>query len=108
MFRKRTIGTDSSNGISCPQFSKVAECFDLNYINIDKQSNLKKGLLELINIEGPTICEIKGNEMQNYIEVSVAKSSITNRLVRRPLEDQSPFLARDLFLKEMIIDPIQQ
>jgi len=42
---------------------------------------------------------------QAYIEISTTKN-IHGKLVRRPLEDQWPFIDRDLFRKEMIIDPI--
>ena len=32
LFRGRTIGTDSSNGLSCPDFEEIASCFALKYI----------------------------------------------------------------------------
>ena len=46
---------------------------------------------------------VKHNQV--YLHTSYAKNS-KNRLVRRPIEDQSPFLERDLFESEMIIDPL--
>ena len=35
LFRRRTIGTDPSDGVSCPDFEKVAECFDMGYVRIE-------------------------------------------------------------------------
>lgn len=107
LFRKRTIGTDSSNGVSCPDFKKVADCFGIKYMKIKDATNLTDNLSILISLEGPVICEIIGDENQKYLHNS---STIGNnkRYVRRGLEDQSPFLDRDLFLSEMIIDPIDQ
>ena len=58
--------------------------------------------------EGPILCEIMGKVDQGYIEVGHTKSSITGRFVRRPLEDQEPFLPRELFLQEMVVNPIDQ
>jgi acetolactate synthase-1/2/3 large subunit len=55
----------------------------------------------------PTICEIFCREDQSYIEIGVTKNK-NNKFVRRPLEDQMPFLDRDLFLNQMIIKPIDQ
>jgi acetolactate synthase-1/2/3 large subunit len=49
-----------------------------------------------------------GNVEQSYIEVGQTRSLVDKRFVRRPLEDQEPFLPRDLFLKEMIVKPIDQ
>ena len=44
---------------------------------------------------------------QNYIEIGYARNS-KGMIVRRPLEDQKPFINRNTFLKEMIIKPIDQ
>ena len=49
-----------------------------------------------------------GREDQGYIELGQTRSLESRRFIRRPLEDQAPFLAREIFLKEMIIDPIDQ
>ena len=56
---------------------------------------------------GAVICEIMSPEDQNYIHSSYARTK-EGRFVQRPLEDQSPFLDRELFLSEMIIEPIDQ
>ena len=108
LFRKRTIGTDPGNGVSCPDFSKVASCFGLHYLRISNVDELDEGLKTLFDTEGAVLCEIMGRVDQSYIEVGVARSAIDRRLIRRPLEDQEPFLSRDLFLREMIIKPIDQ
>ena len=108
LFRKRIIGTDPDNGVSCPDFSKVATCFELKYVHIDGPDQLQSGLLEVLNSTGPTLCEIMGRPDQSYIEVGQTRSEIDRRLVRRPLEDQAPFLERELFRSEMIIEPINQ
>jgi acetolactate synthase-1/2/3 large subunit len=108
LFRKRTIGTDPANGISCPEFSKVAECFGFHYQRISSVDELDHGLTVMLTTEGPVLCEIMGRVDQGYIEIGQARSAIDRRLVRRPLEDQEPFLSRDIFVKEMIIEPIDQ
>jgi acetolactate synthase-1/2/3 large subunit len=108
LFRKRIVGTDASNGVSCPDFSKVAACFGFNYSRIERPSELTDALKSLFSRNGPEICEIMGRENQEYIEVGHARSATDNRFVRRPLEDQAPFLSRELFLSEMLIDPIDQ
>jgi acetolactate synthase-1/2/3 large subunit len=108
LFRKRTIGTDPQNGVSCPDFAKVADCFGLHYLRIETVALLDEGLKALFTYPGPVLCEIMGREDQGYIELGQTRSSVDRRLVRRPLEDQDPFLSREIFLSEMIIDPIDQ
>ena len=107
LFRSRTIGTDPDNGVGCPDFSKVAECFGFNYIRIDNSVDLQDKLKTVIEMEGPVFCEVMGLEKQGYIANSHARNS-DKRFVLRPLEDQAPYLDRELFLSEMIITPIDQ
>jgi len=107
LFRERTIGTDASNGLGLPALEKVARCFDIPYVKIDDSSNLAQKLERVLKTEGPVLCEILTVENQEYIRNSHALNS-KKRAVRRPLEDQAPFVDRKLFLSEMIIEPIDQ
>lgn len=104
IFRTRTIGTDDSNGVSCPSFKKVADCFEIPYMIIDNKGDLEDKLHQLFSVDGPIICEIICDENQEFIRNSYALNS-ERRLVNRSLEDQAPFMSRELFLHEMIIDP---
>jgi acetolactate synthase-1/2/3 large subunit len=108
LFRKRTIGTDPANGVSCPDFTKVAECFDLHYQRIDSVDALDAGLAALFSHPGPVLCEIMSREDQSYIELGQARNSLDGRFSRRPLEDQAPFLPREVFFREMLIEPVDQ
>lgn len=107
LFGSRTIGTDPSDGISCPEFKKVAAGFDLPYARIESSDRLFEELETVLNAEGPVLCEIIGLEDQEYISNSYARNA-KRRIVRRPIEDQAPYLDRELFLSEMIIQPIDQ
>lgn len=107
LFRERTIGNDSSDGVGLPNFSKIAECFNIKYLLINHPSNLEVKLKEVFSFEGPVLCEVLSPEDQDYIHSSYARTS-TKRFVNRPLEDQKPYLDRDVFLSEMIIEPIDQ
>ena len=107
LFRTRTIGNDSSDGISCPDFSKVASCFGLDYIHVSGTKDLSSGLEQLMKSSQPTICEVAAVEDQTYLHSSYARTQ-SGKFVQRPLEDQSPYLPRDLLLSEMIIEPIDQ
>ncbi|MYN29777.1 thiamine pyrophosphate-binding protein [Duganella levis] len=107
LFRNRTIGTDPGNGVTVPSFEKVAALFDFGYVRIDGIAGLAEGLRQVLRSDGAVLCEIMGKDDQEYIEVSHAKNS-SGKFVRRPLEDQWPFLERDAFLAEMIVQTIDQ
>ena len=107
LFRNRTIGVDEQTGVGIPEFEKIAAGFDVPFKRINDTSELKDGLKEVLEMEGPVLCEIMGKPDQNYIHMTHARTQ-EKRFVQRPLEDQSPFLDRDIFVREMIVEPIDQ
>ncbi|MEK9727148.1 MAG: thiamine pyrophosphate-binding protein, partial [Candidatus Margulisiibacteriota bacterium] len=70
LFRTRTIGVDPSDGISCPDFNKVANAFDIPYLKINTSEELSEKLNEIMSTDGPLLCEIMGEVDQNYIHIS--------------------------------------
>jgi len=107
LFRGRTIGTDDTNGVGSPNFRKISKAFGINYKLIKTKKNLTKKINNVLNEKKTVICEIIVDENQDYIEIGYAKNK-KGKIVRRPLEDQKPFLDRNTFLQEMIIEPIDQ
>jgi len=104
LFRTRTVGTDKENGVSCPDFRKVADCFGFKYVKINSNNETYK-IDEVLSINEPVICEIIGKEDQKYLHSSYRRNK-DGKFVQPPLEDQSPFMDRDLFKSQMIIEPI--
>ncbi len=107
MFRGRTIGTDFTDGIDCPDFKNIAETFNFKFERIESSENLEKKIKAVIDMKEAVICEILGLEDQDYISSGHIKDK-NGKIVTRPIEDQFPYLDRDLFLSEMIIEPINQ
>jgi acetolactate synthase-1/2/3 large subunit len=108
LFRHRTIGTDPDNGVSCTDFSRVADCFGLQYSRVEHPGQMASALTAMLAHDGPVLCEVMGRVDQGYIELGQARSERDHRFIRRPLEDQEPYLSRDLFLDEMVVNPIDQ
>ncbi|MDC1463349.1 thiamine pyrophosphate-binding protein [Alphaproteobacteria bacterium] len=107
LFRGRTIGTDDTNGLGCPDFKKISKAFGIKYKLIKTKKNLKNEINSILKQKKTVICEIMADENQEYIEIGYAKNA-EGKIVRRPLEDQKPFLDRNIFLKQMLIEPIDQ
>ena len=107
LFRKRTIGTGIEDGLSVPNFQRVADTFGLQYTRVDSENELEKKISKFLSQKGSGICEILGRLDQEYIEISHTRAS-NGKFVRRPLEDQWPFIDRDLFNELMIVEAIDQ
>lgn len=105
LFRNRTIGTNPENGVTTPDFKDVAQCFKIPYVRINQIDELDAKLDEVMNMEGPVICEVMAVEDQVYIR-NGAGFNAQRKFVVRPLEDQMPFMDRELLKSEMIVEPI--
>ena len=105
LFRTRTIGTDTTNGVSVPSFENLSNSFNIPYYRIESKDDLAAGLEYILSINGPVLCEIIATENQDYIR-SGATFNSQRKFVNRPIEDQMPFLDREIIKKEMIIEPI--
>jgi len=89
----------------CPHFEKVAACFGLKYLRVEGSKDLKEKLAELQTLEEPVICEVMAVPDQDYLRTS-ATFNAQRRFVNRPIEDLFPWMDRDTFVKEMIVEPI--
>lgn len=101
LFRRRTIGNDPADGLGAPNYRKIAEAFDIPYYRIERGRDLAQALQSVLTSDGPCLCEVICAEEQPYLHTSFAFDE-NRHLVKRPLEDLSPFLAREVILSEMV------
>lgn len=105
LFRTRTVGTDTENGVSIPDFQKVAECFGLKYMRVNGTKDMKDRFSKLMTIDEPIICEVMAVPNQEYLRTAATFNS-QRRYVNRPIEDLFPWMDRETFVNEMIVEPI--
>ena len=99
------LGTHEETGLSFPNFENIANAFNLNYFKFD--SNFKN-LEEVLNNDECTIIEVICCSQDRHPKLSSKKDEVTGVIVSKPLEDMFPFLDRDEFIKEMIVEPLKE
>lgn len=105
-FRGKSIGTDPSNGLDLPDYGKLAAAFGIKYVKIDNYGEIESGLDEVTADNKPVICEV----MCDPEQVDLHNGLVTygkRKFGFRPIEDQAPYVDRDLFFKEMIVEPLE-
>lgn len=107
LFRSRTIGNDPSDGVPAPDFARIAACFGLAYQRIETLSEWNAEKEALLAAPGPLLCEVMCTPEQKYFHESITLNE-RRKLVRRPIEDMSPFLDRELLRREMVIDMVEE
>ena len=101
LFRERTIGNDPSDGVPSPDFKAIANCFGFNYSKITSVKELDDNLSDILNSNKRMMCEIICPAEQKYLHTSYAFDE-KRKIVKRTLEDLSPFLDRETIKKELI------
>lgn len=107
-FEKRYIGTDSTSGVSFPSLEKLAHAYGIPYVKIEGSAVLDEGIKKTLAIEGPVLCEVMCIRDQEIVPAVSSKKLADGRMVSKPMEDLYPFLDREVFKKEMIIEPIAE
>lgn len=103
-FRGKSIGTDPSNGVDFPDYGKVAAAFGVRYVKINGVEDFDDKIKELFADKKPLICEIMTDPEQFDLHNGLVTYG-KRKFGFRPIEDQSPFIDRELFFKEMIVEP---
>lgn len=104
-FRGRIIGCDPQSGLGLPNFENIVKAFGLQYARLEGSENLPQKIANVLAIYGCVVCEVMCETEQEFLMVTTAMNS-KRRMVMRPLEDQAPFLDREVFNSEMIIEPL--
>jgi acetolactate synthase-1/2/3 large subunit len=105
-FESRYLGTDKSSGLSFPETSKIAHAYDIPYHKLKTGEDISERLLDILSADGYSLTEVICPFKQDMSPSSSAKINSDGKLVSQPLENMSPFLHEDEFLKEMIVKPI--
>ena len=107
-FRGKSIGTDPSNGIDFPNYRSISEAFGITYDRIDRVEEIESKCIKMIESYGPYICEVMCDPEQFDLHNALVKYRQDGKWMFgfRPIEDQSPFIDRETFFSEMIVEPL--
>ena len=104
----RYVGSNPSSGISFPDLIDLAVAYKIPSIRLNNHTELDNSLILILNHNGPYICEIMMSETQELNPRSSSMKQPDGSIVSKPLEDLYPFLDRDEFLDNMIIEPLKE
>jgi len=107
-FDSRRIGSDYDSGISFPSTEKIAAAYEIPFLKINNSNELAKKLKKAIKLTGPVICEVICSESQEILPTVSAVKNDDGSMTSKPIEDMYPYLSREEFYNEMIINPLQE
>ena len=105
LYFKDMYGSNPDSGVSFPNTEKIAHAYGIKYISVKTNDNLDDIFRCFLNTNDAIICEVFCCIQQRTPKLSSVKND-DGTFSSRPFEDMEPFLSRDEFKKEMIIDII--
>ena len=105
-FQGREIGTDEDSGVSFPDLGRIAYAYDLDYVKISDYDSLTESLSTIFSIKVPMIIEVMCQKWQEVIPTLQGRKNPDGTISAPPLEDMYPFLPRDEFYDNMIVEAL--
>jgi acetolactate synthase-1/2/3 large subunit len=107
-FGQASIGCDARTGLTVPDIPKVANAYGIAAVVIENQRNLREDVRRVLDMPGPVVCDVRviPDEVRAPRLSSYQKPD--GSFVSRPLEDLWPFLPREEFFANMIVEPLPE
>lgn len=107
-FNSLFTASSPDSGASLPEIDLVAQAYGIASCRITDHTGIEQRVRDVLQAEGPVICEVVVNPDQ----VTAPKLSSMQRpdgtMVSKPLEDLWPFLDREEFRQNMIVEPLDE
>ena len=97
LFEPPFIGIDAKSGIEFPDFSKIADAFNLKYFKLEGKDNCDAMIGEVLKYDKGCIFEVIVDPTQNFAPKSSSKVLPDGRIVSPSIDDMAPFLEREEF-----------
>ena len=94
-FNGRLMGSNEETGLSFPKYKELGKAYDIKSIQIINQVNLSAKIDEVLEYNGPVLCELIMDRNQLNIPKSAPKKLSDGSVVRTNFEDLFPFLSEE-------------
>ncbi len=102
LFHDGLVGVCQGNGVSFPEFSKVADTFGFRYFKIDSLDSCDAVLQQVLAAEGPVLCEAVVSDKQIFSPKLSSKVLPDGKIVSPPIDDMFPFLDREEYAENKL------
>lgn len=107
-FAGNYVGESVDSGISFTDVKKLAYAFDVPYYKLENINQSNQTLPRILDEKGPALIEVMVSTEMEVIPTNASLMREDGVLVSKPLEDMYPFLDRDEFRGNMIIEPVKE
>lgn len=100
----RFVGEGPDSGVWCPDAMKIADAYGIKGVRIENVAEVETKIEEVLNYEGPVVCEVMTPEWQLLIPRIASDKLPDGTLRSRDYEDMFPYLPEDEVKANMIAE----
>ena len=100
----RFYGEGPQSGLWCPDALKIANAYGIKGVRIEQPSQLDEKIQEVLDYNGPVICDVLTDEWQLIIPRVASDKMPDGSLRMRNFEDMFPFLPEEEYKSNMIAE----
>ncbi len=86
------VGSDADSGVTLPDMGKIAAAYGIEYRLIEDDTQIDDTVAEVMDIQGPVICEFRGSIEYDEIPKCISSLDENGNRVSAALENPYPFL----------------
>jgi acetolactate synthase-1/2/3 large subunit len=105
-FEERYIGEGPLSGVSIPDTLKICGAYGIPAARVSELTQLEEAIRIAFETPGPYLLEIMTPREQLIIPTVSSRINQDGTMSSRPLEDMSPFLDRDEYRSNLLVDEI--
>jgi acetolactate synthase-1/2/3 large subunit len=103
LFSGKYSAVNKKTDVSCPDFSKIANAFNMKYYCIKSWKDFKKYIPKIKKEKRATICDVMMDPEQYFYPKLATAFDKNKKIFSPPLEDLSPKISRGELKKSMLI-----
>lgn len=90
-------GSNPGSGVVCANMERIALAYNIPFIRVSEEGEvLTKSIKDVLDADGPMICEIKMHPMQTLFPKSASFMDEDGKMTSAPLEKMAPFMSEEL------------
>lgn len=107
-FAGRLVACDASCGVTLPDIQKVAQSYGVASCRIENHAMIREQVAEILAQPGPAVCEVMVAASQQTVPRVISMQKPNGMMVSMPMENMFPFLPREEFLRNMLVEPLPE
>ena len=102
------IGCTPQTGLTLPDVCAVAQAYGIGTARIEDQTDLAAQVRQVLEMPGPVVCDVHVIPEEARAPRVTSVQLPNGSFASKPLEDLWPFLDREEFRQNMIVEPLNQ